>query len=154
MQTLIVVGAIFAVGGALFFGLGLFLARANRRFDRAAQKASGEVVDVRWQSRSGLAAGGVQRIGYPVLRFTLPDGGTVETVARTTTSADVMQRGRPVSVLYDPTDPRKARIDSGPAAAGPALMTVGFMVLGGVFLVLGLALIAGGIALDDALPDA
>jgi hypothetical protein len=154
MQTLIVVGAIFAVGGALFFALGLFLARANRRFDRAAQKAAGEVVDVRWQSRSGLAAGGVQRVGYPVLRFTLPDGGTVETVARTTTSADVLQRGRPVSVLYDPADPRKARIDSGAAAAGPALMTVGFMVLGGVFLVLGLALIAGGIALDDALPDA
>jgi hypothetical protein len=154
MQTLIVVGAVFAAGGALFFGVGVFLARANRRFDRTAQRAPGQVVDVRWQSRSGLAAGGTQRVGYPVLRFRLPDGSTVETVARTTTSADVLQGSRPVSVLYDPADPRKARIDSGPAAAGPALMTAGFMVIGGIFVVLGVALILGGIAIGDALPDA
>jgi len=154
VETLIVVGAVFAAGGALFFALGVLLARSKRRFDRTALRAAGEVVDVRWQSRSGLAASGAQRIGYPVLRFTLPDGDTVETVARTTTSADVLQRGRAVPVLYDPADPRKARIDSGPAAAGPTLMSAGFMVIGGVFVVLGLALVAGGIALGDALPDA
>jgi hypothetical protein len=154
VETLIVVGAIFAGGGAVLFAVGVLLARANRRFDRTARQAPGEVVDVRWQSRSGLAAGASQRVGYPVLRFTLPDGHTVETVARTTTSFDALNQGRTVTVLYDPADPRRARIDSPTAAAGPTLLTVGFMVMGGVFVVLGLALIAGGIALRDTFPGA
>jgi len=115
-------------------------------------RVPGQVVDVRWQTlaTAGGGGGGVNHVGYPVLRFTLPDGRTVETVARTTTSADALQRGRAVTVLYDPADPQQARIAS---SAGPALLTGVFMVIGGVFFLLGLALVAGGIALHDALPE-
>ena len=150
MDVLIVVGALFAGVGALLFAVGAFFLRAGRRFDRGAVRAPGQVVDVRWQTLGTAGGGGVNHVGYPVLRFTLPDGRSVETVARTTTSADALQQGRAVTVLYDPADPQQARIAS---SAGPALLTGVFMVIGGVFFLLGLALVAGGIALRDALPE-
>jgi hypothetical protein len=152
VEALIVVGALFTGGGALLFAVGAFLLRTNRRFDRRAQRAPGEVVDVRWRTQTS-SAGGVRHTGYPVLRFTLPDGDTVETVARATTSLDAMHEGQPVTVLYDPDNPRQARLDTRAAGAGSTLLPAVFMSIGGVLAVIGLALLAAGIALDDALPE-
>ena len=151
MDVLIVVGALFAGVGALLFAVGAFFLRAGRRFDRGAVRAPGQVVDVRWQTL-GTAGGGPASTtsATPCCASRSPTGVRVETVARTTTSADALQQGRAVTVLYDPADPQQARIAS---SAGPALLTGVFMVIGGVFFLLGLALVAGGIALRDALPE-
>jgi len=86
--------------------------------------------------------------GLPELRFTLPDGRVVETVARTGTTLDAMKEGKPVTVLYDPEDPAKAQIVSG----GLAVMSGAFIGIGVILGLIGAGLIAAGMALDDALP--
>jgi len=147
--TLAATGAIFAVLGALFGVLGYRIARAGRSFDRRAVRAPGEITDVHWRSIG--PASGTTLTGFPVLRFTLPDGRVVETESRTGTTADVRKEGEAVTVLYDPADPGQARVDSASSTAASPLAGALFMVMGGAFVLLGLALIVAGIALDDAL---
>jgi hypothetical protein len=148
MQALTVTGAAFAGIGALLFAIGVVITRSNRAFARRALRAPGQVTGVRRSS----PAGATTTIAYPELRFALPDGRLVETVARTGTNFERLQEGDAVTVLYDPADPTKARVDSRKASAGATLLGAGFLVIGGVFVLLGLALAAAGVAFDDALP--
>jgi hypothetical protein len=85
-------------------------------------------------------------------RRALPDGREVETIARTGTTFDAMKEGQDVTVLYDPGDPRQARVDSRTAAAGSTAVGIGFIAIGGACVLIGAGLIAAGIALEDALP--
>ena len=63
-----------------------------------------------------------------------------------------MKEGSEVMVLYDPGDPRQARVDSPSSAAGATLAGAAFLVIGAVLVLLGAGLFAAGTALDDALP--
>ena len=146
MQALTLTGAAFAGIGALLFAIGVAITRSNRAFARRALRAPGQVTGVH------SSAGGTTAIAYPQLRFALPDGRVVEIAARTGTNFERLREGDAVTVLYDPADPTKARVDSRRASAGATLLGAAFLVLGGVFVLLGLALVAGGVALDDALP--
>jgi hypothetical protein len=150
VEALTVTGAVFAGIGALLVAAGIVVARANRRFDRRALRAPGRVTGVRWKP-IGTAADRTMT-GFPELRFTLPDGREVETVARTGTTFDAMQEGEAVTVLYDPDDPRQARVAGRIAAAGSAAVGIGLIAIGGVCLLIGAGLIAAGFALEDALP--
>ena len=150
MEALTVTGAVFAGVGALLFAAGVVVARANRRFDRRALRAPGRVTGVRWEG-IGTAADRTMT-GFPELRFTLPDGREVETVARSGTTFDAMKEGQAVTVLYDPADPRRARVDSRTATAGSTAVGIALMVIGGACILIGAGLVAAGIALDDALP--
>jgi len=142
VETLLITGAVFAAIGAALVAVGVAITRSGRGFDRRAARAPGQVVDVRWEAIG--PRGDKIMTGFPVLRFTLPDGQAVETVARTGTSVDVMKEGQAVNVLYDPSDPSQARVDSRASSAGTALAGAAFMVIGGAFAVLGLALLVGG----------
>ena len=150
MEALTITGAVFAGLGALLFAVGVVLVRANRRFDRRAVRAPGLVTGVKWEA-IGPAADRTMT-GFPELRFTLPDGREVETVARTGTTFEAMKEGSPVTVLYDPADPSQARVDSPSASAGATIAGAAFLVIGAVLVLLGGGLIAAGIALEDALP--
>jgi hypothetical protein len=150
MEALTVTGAVFGGLGTLLFVLGIVLTRANRRFDRSALRAPGHVTGVHWEAIGPAADRSMS--GFPALRFTLPDGRVVDTVARTGTSFDAMKEGQPVTVLYDPADPSQARVDSPSSAAGATLAGAAFIVIGVVFVLIGAGLVAAGIALDDALP--
>ena len=147
METLVVVGAVFAALGAVFVLLGVRITRASRSFERRAVRAPGHVTDVRWEAVG--PAGSKTMTGFPVLRFALPDGRVVETVANSGSTRDVMKEGQAVDVLYDPADPSDARLHG---SAGAGVVGTVFTVVGAVFVLLGLALLAAGIALDDALP--
>ena len=142
METLLITGAVFAAIGAALVAIGVAITRSNRGFERRAARARGQVVDVRWEAIG--PPGDKIMTGFPVLRFTLPGGEAVETVARTGTSIDAMKEGEAVDVLYDPADPSQARVDSRASSAGSTLAGAAFMVIGGAFVVLGLALLAGG----------
>jgi Protein of unknown function (DUF3592) len=148
--ALIVTGAVFAGIGVLLVGAGIVVARANRGFDRRALRAPGHVTGVRWEPVG--PAGDRMITGFPELRFTLPDGREVETVARSGTTFEAMKEGEAVTVLYDPADPRQARVDSRTAAAGSTAVAVALMAIGGACVLIGAGLIAAGIALEDALP--
>jgi hypothetical protein len=147
VEALTVTGAVFAGIGALVVVAGIAVLRSGRAFDRRALEAPGEVTDVRWRWTG--PATDKAAIGYPIVRFTLPDGSVVETEARSTSTFDVAKEGRSVTVLYDPDDPTQARV-AGRAGATPVAAAA--FVIGGACLLLGLALVAAGIALDDALP--
>jgi hypothetical protein len=150
VEALTVTGAVFAGLGALLFALGVAITRANRGFDRRAVRAPGQVTGVRWEA-IGTPADRTMT-GFPELRFTLPDGREVQTVARTGTTFDTMREGEAVTVLYDPADPGQARVDGRSAAAGSTLVGAAFIVIGGVCVLIGAGLVAAGIALEDALP--
>jgi hypothetical protein len=147
VEALTVTGAVFAGIGALVVLAGIAVLRSGRAFDRRAVAAPGEVTDVRWRWTG--PATDKSPIGYPIVRFTLPDGRVVETEARSTTTFDVAEEGRSVSVLYDPDDPAQARVAG---RAGTTPVAAAALVIGGMCLLLGVALLAAGIALDDALP--
>jgi hypothetical protein len=147
MQVLTITGAVFAGIGALLLIIGVVIARANRKFTRRARRAPGFVTGVKWNAVG--PQGDATMTGLPELRFTLPDGRVVETVARSGTTLDAMQEGKPVTVLYDPDDPARAQVASGGATA----LGVAFIAIGGVCVLLGAALVAAGVALDDALPS-
>jgi hypothetical protein len=146
MEALTITGAAFVGVGLVLLAVGVLMARSHRRFTRRARRAPGVVTGVRWDAVGPPAQ--TTMTGLPELRFTLPDGRVVETVARTGTTLDAMKEGKPVTVLYDPEDPAKAQIVSG----GLAVMSGAFIGIGVILGLIGAGLIAAGMALDDALP--
>ena len=146
MEALTVTGAVFAGIGGLLFVAGILITRANRRFVRGAARAPGHITGVRWEAVGPQSD--TTMTGFPELRFTLPDGRVVETVARSGTTAQAMREGQAVTVLYDPADPAQAQVGKGAAT----MVGVAFLAIGGIAVLLGAALIAAGMALEDALP--
>ena len=114
--------------------------RASRRFEQVARRADGELVDVRYETVG--PAGNSSRHSIPVVRFTLPDGRTVQTEARMGSGSGFKLKGSDVTVLYDPADPRRARIEG--FMAGSGRLVAGCMTTVGLFFVLiGLAALVG-----------
>jgi hypothetical protein len=146
MEALTITGAAFAGVGAVLLVAGILMARSHRRFTRRARRAPGLVTGVRWEPVGPPAD--ATMTGFPELRFTLPDGRVVETIARTGTTLDAAKEGKRVTVLYDPDDPAKAQVASG----GLAVMSGAFIGIGVILALIGAGLIAAGIALEDALP--
>ena len=92
------------------------------------------MTDLRWQSVGH--AGDRTLLAFPVLRFSLPDGRTVETQSRWGTNPPAAKPGAQVTVLYDAEDPTRASIPAGGAAS----------FVSWVIIALGLLLIVIGIA--------
>jgi hypothetical protein len=130
----------FAVVGGLVALQGIRSLRASRAFEQVAQRADGELVEVRYETVG--PAGSNSRTSIPVVRFTLPDGRTVQTEARMGTGPGFRFNGSEVTVLYDPADPRRARIEGLMAGGGPVV--AGCMATVGLFFVLiGLSALVG-----------
>ncbi|HST38542.1 MAG TPA: DUF3592 domain-containing protein [Conexibacter sp.] len=72
-------------------------------FRRRAQRARGVVTEIRYES-SG-------RRRRAVVRFTTRDGRELETPVRITAPLAALRAGDPVLVLYDPSDPTRARLE-------------------------------------------
>jgi hypothetical protein len=130
----------FAVVGGLVALQGIRSLHASRAFEQVAQRADGELVDVRYETVG--PAGNSSRTSIPVVRFTLPDGRTVQTEARMGTGPGFRFKGSEVTVLYDPADPRRARIE-GFMAGGGALVGGCLTAFGLLFLLIGLSALVG-----------
>ena len=103
------------IGGGMI-AMALRAKRRRARWEEAASRTSGEVTDLRWQSVG--QAGDSNLLAFPVLRFSLPDGRTVETQSSWGTNPPAAKPGARVTVLYDPPTPRARRCP--PAAPPPS----------------------------------
>jgi hypothetical protein len=143
------IGVLFALIGAAFVVIGTRGARASRAFERIAQRAPGVLTDVRYESIGTPGEGSMHAV--PIVRFTLPDGRTVQTEARMGATPGFNRTGAEITVLYDPADPRRARVDARMAGGG-ALVGGCMASLGLAFVVVGIAVAIGGYFLAQALP--
>jgi hypothetical protein len=132
---------IFLGVGAAFALLGIRGWRSQGSFDRrATARAPGVVTDLRY-SRVGTGADS-RSVAAPVVRFTVPDGRTVETevMAVDHTGARWRRKGAEVTVVYDPTDPTSAALEG--ATTGGRILYAVFVAFGVIFVLIGvLALI-------------
>jgi hypothetical protein len=106
------VAALLTAIGAVFAFHGLRGLRRTRRFVAASASATGTVTDSvgRWYSDPGDDPG-VSRLSHPVVRFVTGDGRTVEFESQV--GSNLSPRvGQEVTVLYDPLNPKEARIRS------------------------------------------
>jgi hypothetical protein len=126
--------AAFILIGVAMMGFATRAKRARARWEAGASRASGEVTDLRWQSVGH--AGDRSPLAFPVLRFSLPDGRTVETQSTWGTSPPPAKPGAQVTVLYDPEDPTRASVPAGGAASFVSWVIV---ALGLLLLFIGIA---------------
>jgi hypothetical protein len=129
--VLTTVGAVFAVQG--YRGI-----RKIRRFVAASTSATGAVTDSvgRWYRDPGDDPG-VSKLSHPVVRFVTEDGRTVDFESQTGSNL-APKVGQQVTVLYDPLNPKEARIKSFMMLwALPLILTV----LGALLLVPGVLLL-------------
>ena len=125
--------AFLLIGGGMI-ALAVKAKRRRARWEAAATSTSGEVTDLRWQSVG--QAGDSNLLAFPVLRFSLPDGRTVETQSSWGTNPPAAKPGAQVTVLYDPADPTSASL---PAGGSSAVVSGVIVALGGVLIAVGLA---------------
>jgi hypothetical protein len=121
------------IGGAMV-AFALRAKRARARWEASASRAPGEVTDLRWQSVGH--AGDRTPLAFPVLRFSLPDGRTVETQSTWGTNPPPAKPGAQVTVLYDPADPTRASV---PAGGTASIVSWVIVALGGLLVLVGLA---------------
>lgn len=118
------------LGVALVIG-GIHRYRTGRAFLASARRVPGMVIGIHRVERTDTYE------FFPVLRFRTLEGAEVETVGDTMSGSYELTRlkGTVVPVLYDPRNPRTARMDtvSGRGLAG----SIGMAAVGSVFAVIG-----------------
>lgn len=120
------------VGGGLV-GLGVKVLVDNQRFVAKAASAKGVVVAVREEVRSELRGSGDNEhyvdvtYYYPVVRFLTAR----EQVVQFQGDDGSLRVGDSVRILYDPANPRDARLDSWPSSwgAGAVPIAVGLVLI-------------------------
>jgi hypothetical protein len=138
--TLLVVGLIFAAAGVFFTVIGIRTSRSNRRFQATAARATATVTEVR--TRSVGSAGDSTLVFIPVVRFQTADGRTVDAEAGGGTNRKRWSEGDAIGVLYDPSNPGFVKLD----ASGSGFITGMLLAFGGLFTLLGLALVGLAVA--------
>jgi hypothetical protein len=126
---------VMAIGAGL-----LWLAARLRRGERvspSARRAVGTVVALRRRGEPASA--------FPVVRFELPDGSTVEAQGTWGSRPARHREGDRLEILYDPRDPTRIHL-AGESASG-AFLAVALAVAGAGFLALGVLLALGSYAL-------
>jgi hypothetical protein len=116
----------------LAIGAGLIWFARRLRDDRATVPATGTVVGLR---RRGGDPG---PSWFPVVRFQLPDGRTVEAESTWGSRPARVREGDSIELLYDPADPTTIRLP-GEQAAG-AFFAVALILTGAGLVVLGVLL--------------
>jgi hypothetical protein len=110
----------------------IFLASSTQRFIRSAQAASGKVVD----NLPDVDSDG-DTVYKPRFVFTLSNGEEVSVQSQVGTSPPSFRKGQSVTVLYDPSSPQQARINSFMQLWGGAVILIAVAV---IFLVVGFCL--------------
>jgi hypothetical protein len=123
---------------AVILGLSLRSIVTTRQFLAVAVAADGVVVEL---SESVDEDGSTY---YPVVRFVAPDGQVVRFKGGIGSNPPDYRVGDPVRVLYDPSNPRTARLDTWGNRWGGAL--AGMIVGGVLLLLLAAALVFGGVS--------
>lgn len=107
------IGIIFFAGlfvavGLGFVAMGRYLIRSANRLASVGVRVPGEVIGMRVNETSEVGRSSY----YPILRFRTADGREMETSSDIGTDPPPAREGDHVTVIYDPAEPRTARIDS------------------------------------------
>jgi uncharacterized protein DUF3592 len=129
----------FGWGGVLLCGAGAVallwagvVIYRNRQFVAQAAQATGTVTAV------VMGVGSEEVLYFPVVRFQTRDGQAIEFTSGVGSSPSRFKTGQPVSVIYNPQQPQKARLNSGLFLwGGPTLL----IILGCGLGLLGLVLV-------------
>lgn len=138
------VAALFTTIGAVFAVQGIRGIRKTRQFVAASASATGTVTDSvgRWYSDPGDDPG-VSRLSHPVVRFVTGNGRTIEFESGVGSNLGP-KVGQEVTVLYNPTNPKEAKIKSFMMLwALPSIFAVlgAFLLIPGLLMLLVLVLI-------------
>jgi Protein of unknown function (DUF3592) len=136
--TLLLIPVVFVLVGGTFVVVSLRSRGQDRRFLAGAERATGVVTENRRIRPRSYDAQAHAARAFALLRLTLPDGSVVETLSDYGTPRPVAQPGDTVSVLYDPANPRRARVEG--HAATPAFFTGCFVIFGTLFVIAGLVI--------------
>lgn len=127
------VGALIVfVLAIVLIGFGVSSIRESRALVASAARVGGVVVRFAVDHSADIT------VRKPVLRFRTVDGVEVETTSSISHNSGTLRSGMRVPVLYDPRDPRKARIDYGQRSG--SWSGIGLVVGGVVFLLIGIGL--------------
>jgi hypothetical protein len=141
--ALILIGLLFVlIGLAILIGGAVSAVKQSRESARR-MGATGTVVDLVKQSFTPGSAG----VYCPVVEFTTTAGQTVRFESQFGTMPATHQVGQTVAVRYEVADPQKAEVDSATSrwlVPGCMIgMGLGFLVLGGSLLLIGILVLAG-----------
>jgi len=134
----------FVVIGIAAVAGGIHGLRSVSRFESGMLRAVGVVTGL-VESRDA----GRRLTWAPYVRFSLPDGRTVEAESRTSSRPPAAREGDRVTVLYDPADPE--RFDLPASLTARRFIAIVLIVMGAGFAVLGTVLGVIFFALRDAL---
>ncbi len=132
----------FCALALVFVAYGLRAWVQARRFAASASRATGTVVDTTtaWVDPSG--SGPIDNTGawlrFPVVRYQTANGQTVTFRSRTGTQPSPYHVGQQVPVLYNPADPRDARINT---FVMTGLLPGCLVAFGAFFFVLGVVIL-------------
>jgi hypothetical protein len=105
MATDLTLGLVFSLLGGLFVMIGVFLFIRTRSFIGKAREVRGRVIEMVYSS--GSEDGG----GYsPIYQFKTFEGQDIEVQDGISSNPPQFKVGQEIQVLYDPDNPRKARI--------------------------------------------
>lgn len=140
---------VLAAIGILFLVIGVAFVRSGSQFrrrpDRAGwRRAEGVIVGYRPGPWTG-PANEQERLLFPVVRYVLPDGSEREFVNPTTVDTGLYRTGLRRAILVNPGDPSQAELASSNTVR--ASLRWGHVVLGGVFCVMGAAMLAVAVLL-------
>ena len=128
MKTLTIIKYAFTLVGLTMLAGALYWFQTTRAFVAAAALAQGIVIDLE-ASRSDNST-----TWRPVVRFNLPEGRAIQFSSNVSSNPPSYRKGEQVEVLYQPSQPDKAKINSfGPLWGGPLIVGG----LGAVFFLIG-----------------
>jgi len=122
---MVLVGLLCAVIGVGFLLVGLGFLRETYVFLRTATRSMGKVIAIIEDDNDS---------SYPVVKFQLPDGEPMRFAGQVGSTPPAYQVGQSVEVLYNPEQPRSARIRSFLELWFVATL---FTSMGGLFLLIG-----------------
>jgi hypothetical protein len=131
---------VLAVVGAVFVAYAVAGLSSTRAFVRRAIRVPGRCVGLQPRTSSSSGDGGFSTNWHPVLEFRTLDGQVLVVESPFGSSPAPARPGQPVGVLYDPSAPHRARLDT--ATGRGTLLHVIFLVVG---------LLAGGVGVAIAL---
>jgi hypothetical protein len=128
------IGVVFSLVGALLLVVGIILWINTRMFAARAQRVKGTVDHMKFRHDS---EGG----GYaPVFQFKTLSGESIQVAEMIYSNPPQFQAGQVVDVLYDPQNPKRARINKGSSLYFVPLLLGGmgllFFGIGVVLLIL------------------
>jgi hypothetical protein len=130
-------GAFFVLFGLAFVVIGAVVSVRGRAYRRRALTAPGVVTDLRarWTGSDAGGGPGGGTAYFPVLRFQLGDGRHAEVESFEGANPPKVRPGQPVTVLYDPADPGRAKVDDGRRGSGAWVL----VAAGLLFVTVGIA---------------